>query len=137
MWVAVVEYPRDPKTGQRKRVWLPGFRTRKEAEEARDRARADVRNGIDVAPEKLTVKGLVERWLADAKTRISPKTHQEYQGIAERYLFPDLGSISLTKLRPLHIQEVYGTLLERGLSPTTVRHAHGLLKTVLSWAVRM
>jgi integrase len=137
VWVAVVEYPRDPKTGQRKRVWLPGFRTRKEAEEARDRARADVRNGIDIAPEKLTVKGLLERWLADAKTRIATKTHQEYVGISERYLVPDLGGIALAKLRPLHVQEVYGTLLACGLSPTTVRHAHGLLKSVLSWAVRM
>jgi integrase len=46
-------------------------------------------------------------------------------------------SIALAKLRPLHVQDVYGRLLARGLSATTVRHAHGLLKSVLSWAVRM
>jgi integrase len=144
VWIAVVEQSVDPKTGRRKRTWLSGFHTRKEAEEARDRARSDRLNGIDITPDKLTVAGLATRYLADAKARVGAKTHEEYASLANRCIVPRLGSIPLAKLRPLHVQEAYAQMLtggrangKGGLSPTTVRHAHGLLKAMLSWAVRM
>lgn len=143
-WKAVVEYPPDPVTKMRKRVWLSGFKTREEAIEARDKARYNVRSGIDVAPQKLSVCDLLTRWLENSRTRIGAKTYQEYESLVSRYIYPRIGSVQITKLRPLHIEAMYCDLMTKGrkngkggLSGTSVRHVHGLLNTVLEWAVRM
>jgi hypothetical protein len=39
-WYFVLDEPRDPATGKRRQKWVNGGRTRKEAEQARDDARA-------------------------------------------------------------------------------------------------
>ena len=43
VWFAIVEYPRDARTGQRIRKRTEGFRTRRDAEAERDRVRNEVR----------------------------------------------------------------------------------------------
>ena len=65
-------------------------------------------------------------------------------GIVTQHLIPALGAYSLTKLKPLHIQEYYARAMqtgrldgkEGGLSPQTVLHHHRILKEALSQAVR-
>lgn len=44
-WFVVVEAPRDPLTGKRKRQWSRGFPTRREAEEERTEAVRRIRRG--------------------------------------------------------------------------------------------
>jgi integrase len=111
VWVAVVEYPRDPKTGKRVCAGTEGFPTRREAEAERDRIRNEVRSGVDTAPQKLTVAVLLDRWLA-SKSGLSPTTRQRYGGLIER-VKPHLGSMLAAKLRPAHVAELYTTLLSR------------------------
>jgi integrase len=150
VWFAIVEYPRDSKTGTRTRKQTEGVRTRREAEVERDRLRNEIRSGIDTAPEKLTVAALLDRWIA-GKTTLADTTRERYRGLIAR-VKPHIGSTPVPKLRPAHVQELYTTLLTRcrlctigaakhrcraPLSPTSVRHVHGLLKEVLAWAVRM
>jgi integrase len=154
VWFAIVEYPRDAKTGARVRKRTEGFKTRREAEAERDRMRNEIRSGVDTVPEKITVAALLDRWLA-GKTSLSPTTRERYAGLIAR-VKPRIGGIMVTKLRPAHVQDLYTTLLTQcricslagdalppkhchkgGLSPTSVSHAHSLLKGVFDWAVRM
>ena len=154
VWFAIVEYPRDAKTGERVRKRTEGFKTRREAEAERDRMRNEIRSGVDTAPEKLTVAALLDRWLA-SKTSLSATTRERYAGLIAR-VKPRIGGMMVTKLRPAHIQELYTTLLTQcrictlagdaeppkhrhiaGLSPTSVSHEHALLKGAFAWAVRM
>ncbi len=114
LWLAVVEYPADPITKKRKRVWLTGFKTRAAALEASQKARVNIRNGIDVAPEKITLHELMQRWFEKSKTRIGVKTLDEYIALAERCIFPQLGGITIAKLRPMHIEQLYQDLLTKG-----------------------
>jgi site-specific recombinase XerD len=44
--------------------------------------------------------------------------------------------MQLQRLRPEHVQSWHGTLIESGLSPRTVKHAHKLLHRVLTDAVK-
>jgi integrase len=53
------------------------------------------------------------------------------------HLIPRLGKIPLSKLRPQHVQALYSTKLEEGLSPTTVRHLHAALHRALDSALRL
>lgn len=154
VWKAVVEYPRD-KDGNRIRKWTEGFATRREAEAERDRLRNEIRSGIDTPAEKLTLGDLLDRFVA-GKAELSPTTAERYGDLIARAK-PHLGSMLVAKIRPAHVQALYADLLSRcricsratrdqparkhkcvsGLSSTSVRHLHALLRAAFSWAVRM
>jgi hypothetical protein len=51
VWFAIVEYPRDARTGQRIRKRTEGFRTRRDAEAERDRVRNEVRAHVQLPIE--------------------------------------------------------------------------------------
>ena len=99
-------------------------------------------------PERLLVREYLKRWLADyAKSNVSVRTYERYGEICEKHLVPALGHITLSKLRPLHIQKMENTMLESGrlkatgeqklgLSPRTVVHHHRVLRSALQQAVR-
>ena len=75
----------------------------------------------------------MEVWLPNAR----------YQQLADHHIIPCLGTIPLSKLRPLAIQEFYEDRLRNGrrkgaggLSPQTVLHIHRVLRAALTQAVR-
>jgi integrase len=155
VWFAIVEYPRDAKTGERIRKRTEGFKTRREAEAERDRIRSEVRSGIDTPPEKITVDALLRRFVA-GKSGLSPTTSERYGDYIAR-VKPHLGSMLVARIRPAHVQALYAELLDRcricskttadqparthkcvaGLSSTSVRHLHTFLRSGFAWAVRM
>jgi integrase len=97
-----------------------------------------------VEPNRLTVGEYLRLWLDDyAKANVSAKTFERYEEIVRLHLTPGLGNLLLTKLHPLHIQELYSRALETGrcdkkggLSTQTVLHHHRVLRQALQQAVR-
>ncbi|MGI8774561.1 MAG: tyrosine-type recombinase/integrase, partial [Actinomycetota bacterium] len=61
---------------------------------------------------------------------------QRYERIFRIQVRPHLGELLLSKLRPLHLQNLYKRLLDEGLSPQTVLHVHRALFTALRQAVK-
>jgi integrase len=152
VWLAVVEGPKDPKTGRRRRVWIrEQFRTRKAAEEARDRMRDHIRGGIGIKPEKLSVSDVVTRYIDHrvALGKLGEKAAERYRQLARLNIKPQIGSIRIRSLHKSHVTGLVSYLLadgrqaknagrtkkRTGLSPTTVSHAFSLLKSALAWAV--
>jgi len=88
----------------------------------------------EVGTELLTGEYL-SQWLRHCRGRLRPKTHEGYQGLIRLYASPALGEVPLSRLHPLHLQECYATLLERGLAGGTVRNLHLVLAQALSQAV--
>jgi len=87
-------------------------------------------------PSKELLAVYLQRWLETVvKLRVAAKTFQSYQQVAACYL-KELGDRPLAKLNAADIQEHYQALLERGLSPRTVRYAHAVLHSALSQAVK-
>lgn len=79
----------------------------------------------------------LEHWLqAAAKPRLRERTYNQYEETLERYVTPVLGSGKLEKITPLQIQGLYGQMLDRGLSPRTVRLTHAILRNALQQAVK-
>ncbi len=129
--------------GARQRRTLGTYRTRKDAERAEREALAARDRGTDLAPGRITVGELLERYLDDRRALgRGEKTLERYAGIARFNLAPHVGSVALAKFRPAHVSELVATLRSRGgrdgrpLSPKTVKHAFALLKGALAWAVR-
>lgn len=140
-----------------------GFRTKKQAQEALDKAKVALQQGEYVAPSKLTVaEYLLRMWLPSIAASIRPSTYKSYAMHVENYIVPMVGSAQLQRLSPDAIGAMYRDLLDdgklrrakpkkrkakgedaapaepakRGMSPVTVRHTHAVLHRALRDAVR-
>src|SRR2546430_12964584 len=85
----------------------------------------------------------LESWLCQVRGRVRARTYSGYAGLLRRYAIPALGAVPLGDLHPLHLQHLYGALLEEGaggyrdrLSASTVLNLHRVLVQSLGWAER-
>src|SRR5438093_2097776 len=85
----------------------------------------------------------LESWLSQVRGRVRARTYRGYSGLLRRYAIPALGAVPLADLHPLHLQHLYGALLQEGaggyrdrLSASTVLNLHRVLVQSLGWAER-
>ena len=120
--------------------------SRKDAQAELNRLLAQIADGIDIAPSKLTVETYVfERigqWAASGV--VGPKSAERYRGLAAGQIAPFLGSKLLQRLSPRDIEAWHTTLQNtvrrdgKGkLSTRTIGHAHRVLSKALRDAVRL
>jgi integrase len=140
-WAIVIDV--DDPSGKRKRKWHSFKGTKRQAQDECTRLLNQRNEGSYVEPSKTTVEEFLDRWLAHIKPNVSPRTFERYEEIAKKNIAPLLGSVVLTKLRPIQISEAYATALQSGrrngkggLSPRTVHHMHRVLNQALKQAVR-
>jgi integrase len=100
-----------------------------EALDARDK-------GALVTGPRQTVSQFFTEWLDAVQPSLRPRTFVGYEQLVRLHVLPDLGTLSLTKLGPQHLQQLYASRLTAGLSPTTVNHLHALIHKALSHALR-
>ena len=84
--------------------------------EALDKLRAREREvaGVSAAASSLTVEAFVIAWLEHKRASVKPRTHRDYVSVFEHHVLPEIGSVALTKLRPVHVQRVLDKLASRG-----------------------
>ncbi|MBD2760110.1 tyrosine-type recombinase/integrase [Yimella sp. cx-573] len=132
---------KDPATGKTKPRWVGGFRTVKDAKEARDKARHQVHRGTWVAPQNLTVGEYLDRWIVAHEVELKPSTAKSYRDNIARYLKPAIGTERVQGLSPTRLSVVFKDLHETGgangagLSPRTVEFARSVLRRALQDAV--
>jgi integrase len=104
---------------------------------------SELSGGTYLEPNKTTMAQFLERWLDVVKSKIAPRTHERYVEIVRKNLNPLLGAVVLTKLRSMQISAAYAKALSGGrrdgrggLSPSTVRYLHVILKASMGQAVR-
>jgi integrase len=140
-WAIVIDV-RDPITGQRKRKWHSFEGTKRQAQVECARLLTEQKGGTAIEPSRLTVAAFLEKWLAQIKPQVAPRTVERYSEIVDEYLRPALGNALLSKLQPLLISSAYDKI--RGsrtkghgpLSPRTILHCHRVLSAALRQAVR-
>ena len=83
---------------------------------------SDVDTGAFVEPSKVTLREFLERWLRDYVAAHVPKasTREASARKVNNPLIPKLGTIHLSQLTAVKLQEFYRTKLDSGLSSTTV-----------------
>lgn len=120
----------------RKRKTVYG-KTRAEVSEKLTKAMADRDGGLVFDAGRMTVAEYLDRWLTDsARGTVRKSTYDSYKGQLHRYVHPTLGRLALKKLTELHVQGLYRSMLDRGLSARTVRYTHAVLRRALKQAVR-
>lgn len=81
-------------------------------------------------------------WL-EAIAELAPMTHQGYRWYLNHYINPVIGSITLEKLKPEHLEKLYNSMrdgthqkLKKPVSPATVRQAHSIIRRALKIATQ-
>ena len=128
---------RDPDTGKRRYLNKTVHGTKKQAEQALTALLRSKDTGTLLEPVKMSFNTLLDKWLeTTVKPRVKERTHREYAWKAGRYIRPALGEMLLTQVKPYDIQVLYAQMLERGLSPKTVRHCQNIIHNAFEQAVR-
>jgi integrase len=135
-WAIVIDL-QDKATGKRRRKWhsYKGGKRGAQVECARLIAELEARTYVETTKE--TVAQFLERWLANIKPTVSPRTYHRYAEICRRNVVPLLGTKALAKLQPDDITTAYakarevGTTAKGPLSPQSVLHMHRVFKQAL------
>lgn len=142
-WTAVVYLGSDAVTGKRRYKWDGGHRTREDAEKALIKLVSSVHQGTYFEPRRQTVAEYLRDWLDREKLDLRPSSLPFYEITVERYLVPRVGEVQLSKLTAQHLNTAYADLLtsgrcqrEGGLSASTVRRVHSIIRKALADAVR-
>lgn len=93
-------------------------------------------DGLPIPGERQTVGQYLEGWLESARPSLRPRTWARYEQYLRLHAIPEIGRLSLAKLGPQHLQRLYSSRLEAGLSPTSVAHLHAVLHRALGQAAR-
>jgi integrase len=111
--------------------------TKKDAEDYRTEIFQQRRRKTFVKPTTMTLNTYLDEWLPAARTRLRERTYASYVYNIDRYIRPALGNYKLSDLDSVDVQKLYASMLERGLSPRTVRYTHCILSSALKKAVRL
>lgn len=141
-WSIVLDIGRDV-DGKRRQKWHSVKGSKRDAEREMARLVNELNTGSYVEPSKLTLSKYLDQWLDYVGPRVAAKTLERYKGIMDSHVKPALGSHTLAKLKPLHIQSFYSDALangrkngDGGLSAQTVLHFHRVLHKALDQAVK-
>ncbi len=99
--------------------------------------------GVLVDPSKETLAAFMDRWDRDWATHnVSLKTAERYRQLMTNQIKPHLGAMPVQKVKPVHLNSLYSTLLLSGgieggaLAPMTVGHVHRLLRRIFGHAAQ-
>ena len=130
-WCAALTLPNG------KRKYLYG-KTRREVSQALARMQRDVQDGLPLGDGRQTLAGWLTQWLEMTQPpKLAENTWRRYDEYVRQHLIPGIGHVKLAQLAPQHLQRLYTDLQrEKGLSTTTVHHAHAVLHRALEVAMR-
>ena len=109
--------------------------TRKAASERLALALREIELGVFVAGPGQSVRQFLEAWLADAASRLRPRTVERYESLIRLHVIPTLGGVTLRRLSPQHLSTLYADLLTRQ-SPASVAQLHAVLFGAFRLALR-
>jgi integrase len=129
-WVAEILLPNGKKKRKRNKLqkvvrgWL-------------DKEKEAVRSGLWVADEKTLYSDFLDRYMNEiAGHTLRPKTLENYTYAIKNHIKPTLGKMRIVAIRPDHLQRLYSDLLDSGLSKSTVKYIHAIIRKTLGTAFK-
>jgi integrase len=144
-WTYVFEAGVDPATGKRRRRHDSGFKTKREAEEAKRQAMKAFDSGITAPGEVPTLGAYVAEWLAGRRSSLRQSTWASYEDVLEGRVVPRLGALRVDRVTGKHIADMLVELKEHGgrnprrgpgLSATSVKYTLSVLNLAFNDAVK-
>lgn len=139
-WAAQITVGRKP-DGRLDRRTVYG-RTRAEVAEKLAKLQTARSTGSIPKPTKQTVADYMKDWLETHRRfggrqgqGLRPNTYLGYKAANRRYVTPALGSMPLTKVGPEHLEALYRSMLDKGLSVRMAEIVHVMLHKAFKDAV--
>lgn len=130
-WLVRIFQGRD-ENGKRRYVNKTIRGTKKNAETYLTAKLRDKDLGINIEPAAESLNKYLDKWLdTAAKPRLRTRSFDDYTSLLKRYVRDPLGAIKLSDLRPIHIQRLYRSMQDNGLSPRVIRYTHAVLSSAL------
>lgn len=133
-WEARITVGRDPGTGRQVQKSVYGA-TQKEVRKKLAQLVTEVDSGTYKEPCKMTLSQWLDIWVEEYLGGVKPKTVVSYRCQIDNHIKPALGAMKLDALATHTIQKFYNNLSSEGLSPKSVKIAHGVLHRALQQAV--
>jgi integrase len=93
--------------------------------------------GRGLEGSEMTLNEFLDRWLETAaRPKLREKSYRSYESLLRRYVRPSIGDRVLSLITPLDVQSAYQRLIDRGLSPRTIRYTHSVLRAAIRQAIR-
>lgn len=134
LWAAKVSVGNSD--GRRIRKTIYG-KTKREVTEKLTRLQNQALDGIPIHREKLTVAALIDRWLTSWAKNLAPGTVNNYRRICDAYVIPNLGTIEVAKLLPLHVRALLDKLATDGVGDRTRQYVYVSIHRMMTIAVRL
>jgi integrase len=125
----------DPMSGRRHRPRVGPFDSPREARAGLDQLLADISARRYTSADRTPLGDYLTDWLGVHRTTLKPSTAHGYASVIDRYVGP-IAAVALSDLRPSHLNALYAGMVERGLSPRTVRTVHVVVRRALADALR-
>jgi integrase len=144
-YYAVIYEGVDPATEKERRRWYSAGPRKSDAEKLVTELVKRRNDGDYRSPEKITLGAyLTEKWLPVQRSQLKASTFDSYRRTIELHVLPTIGHVMLSRLLPEDLEGLYARLLESGrrngarggLSPTSVRYVHRILRKALHDALR-
>ena len=89
--------------------------------------------GRKPVPEREKLEDFLNRWLEDtARRSVRITTYTIYEVSLRLHIIPEIGHLKLARLSADDLDALYSRLLDKGLSPKTVRMIHAVIHRALS-----
>jgi integrase len=142
-WELKFDLGTDPLTGKRTIRYQSFKGTKKEAQAKLTELLSEYHRGALVDASKETLSEFMSRWDTDwASHNVSLKTAERYRQLIVNQIRPHLGTMPVQRVKPVHLNSLYATLLKSGgidggaLAALTVGHVHRLLRRMLGHAAQ-
>jgi integrase len=136
VWELRVYLGRDPETGSPRQISKTFRGGSREADSA---LRDLVHKYGEGSPDGFgaTFGQLLDKWLEECeRMELSPTTIRTYKAQIKQTIRPQLGKTVLNRLTPKQLDDLYGAMKDRGLSPKTIRNYHATISSALHQGVR-
>lgn len=124
-------------SGDRKRITVGTFGSKREAQIAEAKAIAERDRGTLLAPDSTTVAELLDEWVkVELPRTVRPENRKPYTSVIENHVKPTLGAIQVRKLSVEHVERLIGDMQEAGYSSSLITKARMRLSSALKMGVR-
>jgi integrase len=130
-----VKYYEPTPHGKRKQRWKGGFRSKRDALAFEVSVRDQINKRTYTAPTKMLLSDFLrDEFLPGVKVSRRLTTYESYEMICRVHIAPRLGGWELAAITPGAVDALYAALLDKGLSPKSVRNVAGVLHKALAVA---
>lgn len=117
-----------------KTIQKSGFKTKREANDERNKVIAELHNGTFVLEEKINVKKFFTFWLEEEmRPRITSNSYDAFKNVVYRYIIPKIGNIKMIDLNRSHIQNLYVSIAKQYHS--IAKTCKTIMNTALNYAL--